>query len=171
MAASGPPSQRKISVSTLVYSTLGPSLALLPSEEKVEVPYLTTVEGKSEEEAAASKDKIDSPLRISRMSAPGEIRCEAEEDQKANKLSTNGDLGRLYSSPASSFGRQGRLGFKTKTGAGSMSSMEQAEASMPKQFSLSMDEGSEAPSSPVSKQLQSQISPRTSEVGEPMSPR
>ena len=166
MAASGPPSQRKMSVSTLVYSTLGPSLGLLPSEEKFDDPNLTVRERSSEREAAADS----SSDRPQRMSAPSEIHSEVIHQDKANKLSTNGDLSRLYSSPASSFGQKGRLDFKSKTGAGSMSSMEHAEASLPKQFSISVEDGSETPCSPISKQFQDQISPKNS-VEDPMSPR
>lgn len=169
MAASGGPSQRKISVSTLLYSTLGPGLSLLPSEEKVKDPNLAAGEGDREKEVSADFTGSDSS-RPQRVSAPSGLPSEDGRGQ-ANKLSTNGDLNRLYSSPASSLGQKGRLGFKSKAGAGSVSSMEQAEASMlPKQFSISVDEGSEVPCSPISRQFQEQISPRNS-LEDPISPR
>ena len=59
MAASGPPSQRKLSVSSLVYSTLGPSLGLLPSEEKtvlVEEEDEAEVQPETSEEAKSRSD-------------------------------------------------------------------------------------------------------------------
>jgi hypothetical protein len=134
----------------------------LPTEDKVDDPNLTAG-------VKAIHDKI---VRPQRTSAPGKL----EEERKA-KLSSGSadgdDLSRLYSSPASSFGLKARLDFKTKSGAGSKSSMEQAEASaLPRQLSTSIEESSEAPAaSAVSKQLQNQISPRNSIGDPPLSPR
>lgn len=172
--AAGGPSQRKISVSALVYSTLGPSLGLLPNEEKVHVPSLNAAGGVEEnsagEEAVGSTASGLDKLTASEGSAPSEIQSEGNEKADNYSLSSNGDLNRLYSSPASSFGHKARLDFKSKAGAGSMSSMEQATglAPLPKQSSISVEEGHEAPLSPVSKQLQSQIS---SLGDQPLSPR
>lgn len=166
MAASGP-SQRKISVSTLVYSTLGPSLGLLPNEEKAVDPSLNAG-GEEKKTGSAEPAAEDQSARPQRKSGPSEIQYEG--NQKANKSSlvgSNGDLSRLYSSPASSFGEKGRLEFKSKAGAGSMSSMEQA--TLPKQSSVNVEDGAEAPPlSPVSKQLQNQISLSGEQ---PLSPR
>lgn len=170
MAASSGPSQRKISISTLVYSTLGPALGMLPSEEKVNDPNLSSGEeekNSSGEEAAAGVG----PINQDKTAAPPQRVCEPTrspggeilQSLKANKPS---DLSRLYSSPASSFGEKARLDFKSKSGAGSMSSAEQA--TLPKQVSISGEEGSEAPLSPVSKHLQSQMN---SASGDPLSPR
>lgn len=160
MTESGP-SQRKISVSTLVYSTLGSGLGLLPSEVKDD-PGLNAAAGG--ETAANSSASSNPEARPQRNSAP-EIRSSLG-NPKADKssLNSNGDLERLYTSPASSFGQKGRLGFKSKAGAGSMSSMEQATLPI-----KSVDEGGEAlsPLSPVSKQLQSQMA----QGDQPLSPR
>ena len=146
------PSQRKLSVSTLVYSTLGPSLGLLPSEKKHD--WVADTEKDNEKEAIAvsnvhSEESIATRPRPQRMSA-----------DRVDEIHQHQDLRRLYSSPASSYGKNSRLSFQSKSGAGSISSMEQATIS--KQASVNED----VTEVPVSKQLQSQISPRSS-VGEP----
>ncbi len=160
MAANGP----SLGVSSLVYSTLGSGngLGLLPSPERVLDRPFEEVE---EAATSAAGDTID------RMNSSQTTEIQCEENQKAKKASSEESkeaLGRFYSFPASSFGKKSRLGFKSKSGAGSMSSSEQA--TLPKQSSLSLDDGALTPTSPVSKQLQSQISPKNS-VGEPYSPR
>ena len=173
MAASGPPSQRKISVSTLVYSTLGPSLGLLPSEAKVnEDPGLQHGRDSVGEEAVFVEQpnediaQTGKTTRPQRMSDTAVIETQSEKD-KAKKPDSSESLSRLYSAPASNFGQKGRFGFQSKAGAGSVSSMEQATLD---RRTSNAEDGAEAPSSPVSKQLQSQISPKTS-LGDTMSPR
>ena len=180
MAASSAPSQRKISVSTLVYSTLGPSLGLLPDEQKGDwVVVSDGGEAKVAAGAASSSSSSSNPNNEEAATRPphyssGSVSSEtqhqvSQENGVANSKDDTGSvLSRLYSAAGggtSGYGEQGRLNFKAKTGAGSISTMEQATLS--KQSSVFED----PPLSPVSKQLQSQISPKSSiEHGEP-SPR
>lgn len=158
------PSQRKLSVSTLVYSTLGPSLGLLPSEPKHDWVAETEKANKKEEAigsgAASTVQCHEHEVQESLATRPRPQRMSADRvTQPANEIQHR-DLCRLYSSPASSSGQSSRLSFQSKSGAGSISSMEQATIS--KQASISED----ATEVPFSKQLQSQISPKSS-VGEP----
>lgn len=148
------PSQRKTSVSTLVYSTLGPSLGLLPSEQKHD--WVADTDKANEKEAIGTGNVHEVEEIESIATRPRPQRMSADQ---VNEIQHQ-DLHRLYSSPASSYGKNSRLSFQSKSGAGSISSMEQATIS--KQGSISED----VAEVPVSKQLQSQISPKTS-VGEP----
>lgn len=176
MAASGP-SQRKSSISTLVYSTLGPSLGLLRDEDKSDwvvldsekstIPEGASVTGGSDlkEEAEATR-----PQRPSATSVDDELAGSSKEPiNKPNPDSTGDVLSRLYSAP-SSFGQKSRFGFASKSGAGSIGSMEQATVPGPVQTQGTEEgqcSGTEPPMSPVSKQLQNHISPKSS-VGEPI---
>ena len=168
------PSQRKTSISTLVYSTLGPSLGLLPSEEKGD--WVVMSSGSSEPAGAAEAEpNVDSPR--SRPPAHGQhtsvtsetdtIFEEAEEAEKPgssdlDSSSASNDTGivlsRLYTSPASSStslaGQKTRLAFASKSGAGSMSSMEQATPTKRSSVTTTED-GMLSPESPITKQLHS----------------
>lgn len=174
MAASGP-SQRKVSISTLVYSTLGPSLGLLPDEDKsasAEQEWLVVEQSSITSPITGVDPEPNEDLEISRP------RRTPDTSGNPSSMSEcrNGDLSggadppkpkevgevlcRLYSAP-SSLGKKNRLGFRSKSGAGSMSSVEQATLS--EQSSASAESvGPEPPPSPVAKQqLQGHISDST----------
>lgn len=167
MAANGP-SQRKTSVSTLVYSTLG--LGLLPNEEKERdwVVLDHVREGSTPKDAGKEPINVDSAIsrphaqRTSATSVNDTQRgplLEEETEAKELKFEPDGTgrvLSRFYSSPASSLGRKNRLAFTSKSGAGSISTKEQA--TLPEQSSAVMEDGALSPVSPVTKQLQGHIS-------------
>lgn len=157
MAASGP-SQRKASISTLVYSTLGPSLGLLPNEEKGPgSDWVVISEGSTSKAAEPNVDSaISRPQRSSASSVNDTPLPEKEETNKPKFDGTGTVLSRLYSSPASSLGHRNRLAFTSKSGAGSISTTEQA--TLPGQSSAVMEDGTLSPMSPVTKQLQGHIS-------------
>lgn len=177
MAAKGP-SQRKNRISSLVYSTLGANLGIaLPTEEKevFEEPGEVAVaenstKGVVEKELVLTRPPQSQKVK-GRITSDSHILDELKEAEgESSKLGSlsmaSQKLDRLYSSPASSSAfskRQARLAFTSKSGAGSISSSEQATLS--KQSSISENgEGLESPRplSPVSKQLKDQISPKNS---------
>lgn len=169
--AAGGPSQRKTSISTLVYSTLGPSLGLLPSEDRKEKEkdwVFVEENGAAETGSADSAISRPQPASASSTISGSDMLSEAtntdkdsdKSKPKAGGANTGEVLCRLYSSPASSspssssLGKKNRLAFTSKSGAGSISSMEQA--TLPEKSSGV--EGALSPMSPVTKQLQGQIS-------------
>lgn len=179
MAAKGP-SQRKNRISSLVYSTLGANLGIgLPTEEKevfLEPGEVAVAENSTKGVVHVEKELVLTPPPQSqkvkgRVTSDSHILDELKEAEgESNKLGSlsmaSQKLDRLYSSPASSSAfskRQARLAFTSKSGAGSLSSSEQATLS--KQSSISENgEGLESPRplSPVSKQLKDQISLKNS---------
>lgn len=167
MAANGP-SQRKTSVSTLVYATLGPSLGLLPTEEKGSdwvVVGAEDLEGSTPKDQEPNVDSASRPhAQRTSVTSVNDTESEPileEETNEANKPksddSTGRVLSRLYSSPATSgLGQKNRLAFTSKSGAGSISTMEQA--TLPEKSSIPEDGALLSPMSPVTKQLQGHIS-------------
>lgn len=160
MSSSSGPSQRHVSISSLVYSTLGTGLSLLPKEDKSGEEW-TSVEARDdsdEEKEAGSKaegrevpsgpEESSRPLHTSTISAD-DVQCEIEEENSRGAVDTASVLSRLYSD---SLQQNKRLGFNSKSSAGSVSSSEQA--TLNKQESLSGDVFSPV----VSKQLRIQMS-------------
>lgn len=176
MAGSGP-SQRHASITTLVYSTLGSGLGLLPEEDKSD---WVVIEKQEKREAAvvkpadAAADKEVSStttrphgnndaqlLRTSTTSAAARPATTSKEltEEVAKTGSANNTrneegevLCRLYSSPASISNMAERKRadrfFHAKVGAGSVSSIEQA--GLAKQTSVSsIVEDYTEPRSPV----------------------
>ena len=176
-------SGRKVSVTTLVFSTLGPGLGgIVPRQEGEWVVVDEGGGNKSVEPAdaanSASNNSNPAPNEVRAIRPPpskqssgknGETQHQVSEqeesggERKSSSDSTSTVLSRLYSSTTatSTFGEKGRINFKAKSGAGSISSMEQA--TLVKQSSVAGGDSQEPPPSPVSKQLlQSQISPKNS---------
>jgi len=166
MAAGGGPSQRKHGVSNLVYSTLGPSLGLLPDQSRDD----WVVVGEEERAAAAEgasvagvavKGKTSS--REKRQSASEKQLKKAEKEAKRVSGDVGSILGQLYANSgrrSSSGNQMSRLNFTSKSGAGILESTEQATASA--------EYEPEVPQSPVSKQLKNHVSPKNS-LAEPPS--
>ncbi len=192
MAASGQEDRnRKVSITTLAFSTLSPGLKLVPEkapQAKGGDWAIIEEKGKTEGEAAKSDSNKAATNEASAASTSrpphhqhpsgssmnnGETQHQVSEESGGASKPSAEVLSRLYSTtPAtSSYGEKSRFNFKAKSGAGSISSMEQATIQLPKQISVTEDGGPDPPMSPVSKQLQNQISPKTSiGSGEP-SPR
>jgi len=138
----GGPSQRHSSISSLVYSTLGPGLSLLSHEEKtVENDWTVITEGGASERSrtkhtdsdAEGRGQQSDPKETSRpprssSASVGDIDCEVVEEPKENDgENASNILSRLYSDPnKQGKKRKKRLGFNSKSGAGSVSSSEHA---------------------------------------------
>lgn len=146
-----------------MYSTLGPSLGLLPQEEKGDWVVIEEKKAASNANGSSAQlngDTADDVIDVDSSRprpqqhsidsstvnvAGGETRYDVEPKQSKGSQG-NVFLNRLYSEPAS------RLNFNSKSSAGSIST--KTQATLPKQTSLC----EESTSSPVSKQLQSHIS-------------
>ena len=160
-SSSSGPSQRHSSISSLVYSTLGPGLSLLPQEKTVENDWTVLgaesstkhTEGDAERRGQKSDPKETSrPSRSSTASA-GDIDCEVVEEPKQNEGENVSEiLSRLYRDPNKREKKlKKRLGFNSKSGAGSVSSSEHAILSKQDSEDVFYPVG-------VSKQLKQQMS-------------
>ena len=153
------PSQRNAGIAILVYSTLGPSLSLLPNEDKSDWVIVESAEEKRDvfvpaRDSGGEAEVIDT---IHADVQPSVTRPPATNEETT---SNTAELSNLYSNSTvqTTAERRGgrRLGFNYKSSAGSSSSQEQA--TLLKEDSFNMEEGTEAVSPPLSKQLQDQIS-------------
>ena len=106
------PNQRKVSVSSLVYSTLGPSLGLLPQEEKGDWVIHEEKKAASNVDSSHPQHNIDSTSSSTVNVAGGETRYDVEPKQSKGSQG-NVFLNRLE--PAS------HLNFNSKSSAGSIS--------------------------------------------------
>ena len=155
--------RRNTSISSLVYSTLGPGLSLLTQEDKSDEDWSVIETGgapaeRKHTEGDAEGSGLNSgpgetsrPLRSSTASA-GDIHCDiVESRQNDAEEDTASILSRLYSDSIQKQKPRKRLGFNSKSGAGSVSSSEHAI--------LSKQDSSEDVFYPVvSKQLKEQMS-------------
>ena len=178
------PSQRNLGISTLVYSTLGPSLGLLPNETEDKGTGEVSQNHKPPEEASSAihEDKIitrpppadqrmmSSSVSTSDTSIASEIQSPETNDTSSNSGGGESVLSRLYSSPISSEGLKSRLGFQNKKGAGSASSAGAVGGVGSGGAGGRVAVNEDPVPSPISKQLQSQISPKNS-VGDSITPR
>ncbi len=163
-SSSSGPSQRHSSISSLVFSTLAPGLSILPREEKSEdggwaVIGAAAAEGTDKHTTEEGRGLRSDPEETSRSPASrssnasvNDIHCEVEEGAKHSELENPASiLSRLYSDSKQDKKQKKRLGFNSKSGAGSSSSSEHAV--------LSKQESSEDVFYPVvSKQLKQQMS-------------
>ncbi len=139
---SSSPSRRKVSVSTLVYSTLGPSLALLPNEDRTEGDWIVLED--SSNPAAAGPGERDVQSHI----GSGKEGKSIVRPQGPNHCGGGGDIepSSGISGPVDQAEKRNsttKLGFRTKSGAGITSSSQQA--TLPRQNCEASTEGAISP--------------------------